>query len=436
MNRDDVPNAASDGDRTADAALTDAALDELLQSVRWREPDAESVGRLQTLWDQQSAAGGDRPARTTPPPADRRDQRGLRGLRGLQVLATAVAIVLAWFAGRWSVMDQNAGSEVTRTDRGAATAESDDQPAFPADSGTASDSEASASSGMADAGPDEEGTDSLMAENPSSASGARTLVPEPIPDRKRRRALRSRAAALRDSVESVLACIEEQDDVDGSCVEPLLKWRRESEYLLWQVVQNATGQRRLAAVTAIGFVGTSDSVPGLVHSLEDEELRDGALTALQRCADEESLVPFIQQRQDRETAERFLQELIRRPPRKSQPVFLRLVMQPESRALCLAAADDLTAEAVELTVAALESSVVKERIAAAAILGSRTDPRTFARIVSLLRQHPNRWEPVAALMWNGSPPAMTILQQMQRNPESSAVLQTAVVQLQSFGPAE
>jgi hypothetical protein len=94
--------------------------------------------------------------------------------------------------------------------------------------------------------------------------------------------------------------------------------------------------------------------------------------------------------------------------------------------------DDLSPAAIDVTFAAFDSNIVNERIAAAMVLGARSDARTLNRIVAAVRRYPTRWEPAAALMWNGSEEAIRVLNQMQREPALFAVLQTAAVQLQSL----
>jgi len=412
----------------------DEQLDQLLQGTIWPEADSAVIARLQSVWDDAvETSGADATELISPQPQLVRATDVSESRRGVAQHWIRMAIVLgiavaAFAVGRWSNNGPQKESSIAesdqRQDKSPRNPDSDQKPKEPRDVGN----------GVPGDHPAMSDDDSKMAVSDDEPD--QSLIPVPEPERSYRRG-RSRSAVLRDTVDSVLVCLEKTPDSDSSCVEPLLKFRRESEYLLWQVVQNTTGQRRLAAITAIGFVGSERSVPSLIQGLNEEELRTASISAIQRCADEETLAVFIQQQQDAELAREFVSVLVQRPVSRAQPVFLNLVEQPSTRTVCLNAVKELTPQFLNSVWAALDSRRVSDRMAAVLILGARKDEATVRRIVASIRSHPTRWEPVAALMWNGSPDAIKLLNQMQRDPQLFAVMQTAAIQLQSFvGPEQ
>lgn len=397
-------------------SLNDQQLDELLESAEWPQPDADCISRLQTAWDEAIGTYSASPSRVA---ADAVHAKPVRAR--LRPVLLAASVLLAFLLGRWTqtdVHESRSADSQDEMDSGQQTAAAQDHT-------------------HRGAGPDQNNVvdmpkpkqETMVANEGTQAT--ESVSPSPDKDFSRRRSY-SKTLDLQLRVDSVLSCIENESVVDAECVEPLLKYRRESEYLLWQVVQNATGQRRVAAITAIGFIGSSVSVPSLVDTMRSKELRDASLNALKRCADENSLAVFVRQKQDRAVATDFARELTRRSAVRAVPVFLQLITVPECRDLCLPLANDFPAESVDVMLAALDSSLIRDRIAAAVLLGSRTDRNTLQRVVNLMQRYPTRWEPVAVLMWNGSPEAMSILKRMQNNPEQFVILQTASIQLKSF----
>jgi hypothetical protein len=417
MSNDDLPTGS----------VPDDQLDRLLRAAEWPEVEAEVIARLENTW--KGAVAEAAPVRHGPrqtvklAPVIAAGENAEHGrLRWIHMAGLAALVTVAFLAGRWTRSDSNENTSVVEND----VPVTDNDRVASNDQNTAAAADVPP---VPDGQPVADGEVPMVADVGTVESDQ--LKPVPEDSRMRRRTL-SKTVLLQQKVDSVLACIERTPGANVTCVEPLMKWRRESEFLLWQIVQNTTGQRRLAAITAIGFVGSDRSVPGLVSGLKTKDLRDASLNAILQCADENSLAVFVRQRQDRGLAEEFVRALIKRPAARSQSVYLKLMTAAESRDICLTVVDELSSEAMNLTFAALDSNVISERIAAAITLGARKDDATLNRIVGLIRQYPTRWEPVAALMWNGSQQGIRFLNQMQRNPESFAVLQTASVQLKSF----
>jgi RNA polymerase sigma factor (sigma-70 family) len=305
--------------------VTDEGLDQILNAAFWPEADDAAVGRLQRVWadavrEQQPV---ERPRLIRSEVATVHPRRFAS--RVVAALGIVAGIVIAFFAGRWT--------------------QSVPQPAMNVvESAGRPEAEATTEPGNVER-PSMDLPTRAMPESPSivvqdsvhGIVGEPSTVLSPVPESQLGgRRGRTRTASLKQQLETVLTCIEQTANPQSSCVEPLLKWRRESEYVLWQVVQNATGQRRLAAITAIGFVGSDESVPSLLPGLADAELRETAKQAIMRCADVSTLAIFVRQTQEPELAAEFAQTLIGRPAMNSQPVFLQLVVHPDSRATCLA----------------------------------------------------------------------------------------------------
>ncbi len=241
-----------------------------------------------------------------------------------------------------------------------------------------------------------------------------------------------RREQYKKQLEAVLACLAEQKEVDQGCVLPLMSKRAEFEYLLWEVIRNSTGQQRLTALTAVGLIGSERSVPMLMKSSAEQDLRSASLSALKRCASEKTLAAFVIQRQDERLAYEFAAELAHRPSHRAYQTWIHLVQNRDARTTCLQAANELRAELVDLMFSTMDAPLVADRVAAAISLGARTDAATRERLAALVKNYPLRWEPVAALMWNASPEAMHVLSLLQNDPQRIAVLQTASIQLSAY----
>ena len=482
-------NASSQNDRHADQhdhssnqqqeqsendLADDVQLDALLLQARWPEAEAAVLARL-----QKSIAAGllDYPviieaAQTidsmeAPVPDNksitmRTDSgRSGRGSVWMLLTSTLAVAVLAFFAGRWSSsnnqLTQDTASPPLHSQPSAISGQPSESPgrlpgATPSngvDASRLADSDnkqmnrepldpsfhqPAQSTSQPPAGhpqsTDLQSPDQMLAETQPAAMENSTLQPEPDPLNNKRHRLTQREK-MQLQLESVLTCLARQEKVDPSCCRSLLPRRAEFEYMLGEVIRNATGQRQLAAVTAIGFIGTDGSVPGLLRTSATDELRVAAVEAAKRCASEQMLAGLILQTGDAKLQLEFLTELAQRNTDRAVLAWLHLMRSPATRNLCQQAADRLSPTMIDAMFVNLDAPLLDDRIAAIQTLGWRTDLPTQNRILRTLQQFPNRWEPVAILMWNGSEPALKTLVNLQRNPEQFAVLQTAAIQLEA-----
>ncbi|MBL8816512.1 MAG: hypothetical protein JNL58_10815 [Planctomyces sp.] len=443
-----------------DVEFSDSRLNELLSAAEWPEIPGDAVTRLRALCKEspEQSSVVDKPAAAVTAGRQSTDFRSAADLRSvadvyrrnwISWIVTAGVIAAAFVAGQWFEARRSSRQVVRQPEVESPAVVSQDSPATeqttenPANVGI----EAAPSEMM----PREDSSTDMVAETPSDAGVPEKLIPTPEEAFGSGGKHRSRRDKLREQyqtqLKSVLACLEEQQLKEHNseglqagagntsadlCLRPLMEKREEFEYLLWEMIRTTTGQQRLTALTAIGYVGTPKSVPLLMSTTSDADLRGVALEALKRCADEATITGFVLQQRDDELSREFCAVLASRQTDSAAQAWIHLVQNPSRRSHCLQAADELSEELVERFFQMLDSSLAADRIAAAVSLGSRTDPQTRKRLVGLIQAFPHRWEPVAALMWNGSPESMRVLQQLQGDTTRFAVLQTASVQLTAF----
>lgn len=402
----------------------DPDLDQLLSEARWPEPDGDTLARLQSMVSSVLASSIDVQETRIAAPVPTSGDRWTQMQRLALAAAVAAALLVAFLAGRWTSSDGReplAGTQPTdqpagvlnQTESGSVLPKSPTQEEQPAQVPN-----------MAAADP-VESKSSFSAEEPKSA----LPLPDPLSEKRRRMTQREK---MHQQLESVLACLEKGQNVDASCCQSLMPKRAEFEFLLAEIIRNATGQRQVAAVTALGFVGTDGSVPGLLQSASSESLRAAAVKAVKRCSSEQMLAALVLQPGNQALAEEYVRELAHRSTPKAAFAWLHLVRTPESRDLCLRLADELSPALVNILFSELDAPVMDDRMAAILSLGRRGDDQTLKRVTQLCQQFPGRWEPVAVLIWNGSELAMNTLTVMQQAPERYAVLQTASIQLKAF----
>ncbi|MCA9059665.1 MAG: HEAT repeat domain-containing protein [Planctomycetaceae bacterium] len=434
--------------------LSDEQLDRLLMSAEWPQPVAEAELRLQQVWTaavREASEAGVRVQQVMA--AEQSESLGLRERSHRrtvvwQLMAVCVLAIVAFAAGRWSspVKDStNSGRDVAVDGNPDSSADEihgaelpdaispDQMPPVPDDSQLIADGMKESGSGEAPPGLNANG---LPQKDASAVDGPMFRPEDPIPDAlkidQEETGKLSAAERRKKQLEAVLACLGESDDQDVACCRELMARRREFEYLLWQVVESTTGQRQLSAITALGYVGSQQSVPGLLQAATNSELRVHSLRSLKRVADEQTLAAFIRQQQQPDLAQEFVEELISRTGPAAVQQYLQLVEDPASRQICLSVADKLSETQINVVASMMDAPRVADRVAAAVVIGQRTDKATHRKLVLLIERQPHRWEPIAALMWSGSEEAMKVLQQLQRNPEMVAVMQTASVQLNAF----
>lgn len=459
---------------TEDDLAGDAQLDALLLQARWPAPEDAILDRL-----QKSIAAGlqDHPVTTESiqaidlmtaiAPHEKSmaispDSRLSRKESAWMMLTSTLAIaVLAFFAGRWSSsisqLTSNTASQPLPVEPSQISGQLSKAPtSFPdastpigldatdlADSdhkhphpnlanSTFNQPAQSNSQPTAGSSPsaDMQSPDQMLAETQHGQADEKTLQPEPdLMNNKRHRMTQREKLQLQ--LDNVLTCLALQEKADASCCRSLLPRRAEFEYMLGEVIRNATGQRQMAAVTAIGFIGTDGSVPGLLQTSTRKELRTTAIEAVKRCSSEQMLAGLILQTSDPQLQKQFLFELAHRNSSRAVSAWLHLMRSAATRNLCQHAVDELSPAIIDAMFINLDAPLLDDRIAAIQTLGWRTDPATQTRILRTLQQFPNRWEPVAILMWNGSEPALKTLVALQGNPERFAVLQTAAIQLEA-----
>lgn len=436
--------------------FSDSRLNELLSAAEWPEVPGDAITRLRVLCKEASEQSSvvDKPTATVKADgqfidfrsaADHRSAADVYRRNWISWIVTAGVIAAAFVAGQWFEARRSSPQVVRQPDVESPSVVSQDSPA--SEQTTANPANVEMEPVPPGMMPREDSPTDMVAETPSGAGVPEKLIPTPEEAFGSGSKHRSRRDKLREQyqtqLKSVLACLEEQQvRVPGAgapesqsvlqCVLPLMEKREEFEYLLWETIRTTTGQQRLTALTAVGYVGTQRSVPLLMSTTSDTDLRGVALEALKRCADEATITGFVLQQRDDELSREFCAVLAGRKTDSAAQAWIHLVQNPSRRSHCLQAADELSDELVERFFQMLDSSLAADRIAAAVSLGSRTDPQTRKRLVGLIEAFPHRWEPVAALMWNGSPESMRVLQQLQGDTTRFAVLQTASVQLTAF----
>ncbi len=408
-------------ERSDDA--NDPLLDRLLSEAEWPRPDAGAIRRLESFVTTALAD-----SRTNTAPAKRHSATPGRrdGLRSL-MLATAItaAMVLAFVAGRWTTPDVAGGA--ASADNGKRPADGSNARAMRVETvqpELVPDQDAVLSRGMA-------ADDVPYSQVPTAMDQRENLQPKPDPLTEKRSRLTQRER-MRQQLDSVLACLEEDSEIDPVCCQSLMPRRAEFEFMLSEVIRSTTGQRQTAAVTAMGFVGTDGSVPMLLGSSATGDLRTAAIEAAKRCSSEQMLAGLVLQKGDASLRKEFLTELAHRSTPQAAQAWLYLVRTPASCELCLELVDELSPALIEALIAELDASLIDDRMAAILSLGRRADEQTLKRMTTLCQQFPGRWEPVAILMWNGSEPALKSLTAMQKDAERYAVLRTAAVQLESY----
>ena len=430
----------ADNGEPIDADLqSDSILDQLLAEAEWPEAGDVVISRIQDVISNaiQEPSTEYLTANTAAESAaaffkDSQNNQVSRAMgsrpsqRYFFVASVIAAIVLAFLAGRWSTPDLPddvaAITASRRNDQQIKTppSQTPESPlSLPASSGVDAES-----SGMV------AGNTASPVNSPVSSSEVDALQPRPDASLARNRRLTQRER-MQLQLNSVLECLGNGADLDASCCKSLLPRRAEFEYMLGEVIRNATGQRQMAAVTAIGFVGTDGSVPTLLRTTKSEDLRSKAIEAVKRCSSEQMLAGLVLQQGDESLRREFLTELAHRQTPKAALAWLHLVRSKETAELCLQLADELSPAMVDAMFADLDAPLLDDRMAAILSLGRRTDQITQERTLRLVQQFPNRWEPVAIMMWNGSETAVKTLTQLQRNTERFAVLQTAAIQLEA-----
>lgn len=453
-------NQSPDSPERPNADGPEGELDQLLKLAVWPEPGPETIARLESTVrsamneaqesaELPSTVTFSRSATSVRNPGTRGAQQSA-GSSFVTVTVIAASMLAAFWCGRWTGVRQRphqpgislptaATDDRDRDSGGLASAASNGDSTLmkPADDVTSRSKLAMAPlDGTSQ--PQVSADVATMSPTPKTpvpeigGHGAATPVADPLMSRRSRLSEREQ---LQRKLDSVLTCLEKEQSAGAVCCRELLPNRAQFEFLLAEVMQNATGQRRLAAVTAMGFVGTDRSVPMLVQSATAAELRTASIAAVKRCASENMLAGLILQGGDRQVMAELAKELAGRTSRQAATVWLHLVRTPASRDLCLELTDELSEPIVSQLFQDLDAPLMDDRLAAILTLGRRSDQATLERVLGLCRQFPSRWEPVAILMWNGSETSLKSLAVIQRNPERFAVLESAAIQLKSFvGP--
>lgn len=436
----------SDSNNPQDPEFSEQQLDDLLSLASWPAVSQQSVDRLKAVCVSVSDTETDVNTRPMSVPVRETMRSRSAGMRlSIRVGSILTLLVMAFVSGNWFAqwrLSDNRESAGQATVEISKTTEQPHDPSAPVEGPETVVPKVVPGPELVRQ-PQKEAV--VESTEPKSMVPVPDSIPEPLPvDDGLRTKREEQQLKYRAQLQSVLECLavqnEKQSDEDQwKCIQPLMARRAEFEYLLWEVVETSTGQQKMAALTAIGFVGSQRSVPRLMSTTADKSLRVVAIESLKRCADEATLVGFVLQQQDADLSREFARVLASRRNDAALQAWLHLVREPAARASCLRAADELSPELVERLFLLLDAPLVADRMVAVVSLGSRTDQATRTRLIRLMNQYTYRWEPIAALMWNGSPDAMRSLQQRQSDVEHFAVMQTASIQLAAFvgsGPTQ
>lgn len=397
-------------------ARLEAELDLLLSKAKWPEADDEMLARLGAMTLTALQETEVVPTKLVKPPIE---WKSLQQKRWIAMAVSMTGMILAFLAGRWTTLSEQKNGIVVKPHE-LSPSKVVETSALPEQMAPSVDTEEKKSVGP------------FMSDTPkeslvSNQSGKLTPSADPVSAKRKRLSQRDK---MKQQLDSVLACLEEGQKAE-TCCQTLLPRKAQFEYLLAEIVRTATGQRQTAAIAAMGFVGSDGTVPLLLKFAEKPDLRTTAVQSVKRASSEQMLAALVVQGGDAATRKELLIELAHRKTPQAALIWLHLVRTPDCRDLCLLVVDELSPELVDLLFAELDAPVIDDRLAAIQSLGRRGDESTFRRTELLCQNFPHRWEPVAILLWNGSEAAMRLLARLQKNPERYAVIQTAVIQLET-----
>lgn len=375
----------------------DGELDRLLHQARWPQPRDEQTARLGDHWRRMQFAR-------------RRRRLAFGGL----AIAASILLIAAILTGRDSA-----------TVRLEVASDSDDHPT----------------------------------EAPQPSTAPPKVAPSPIhqPSRPTDRAVRSRdpnlyeqvilmrttakrrprAAAINREDRAVL--VDELIDVMAKNPQADVEERLNSlhanlprtERLLWKIVRQAGGERRLGAARLLSRIGTPRSLMVLVELASDPATHAAAVLGLGRLAADHDLAQLVVVEPDAGLRRQLLRMLLARETPESVGLYLAFVNEAASRSEALGVLAAMKGPPAELLLGYLESPQRPVRLAAALALSRVPDPAVVERLCASVWGI-GRQEVLIALLLNRSDQAAGCLNQARENLYLVASVQAAEQQLHSL----
>ena len=193
------------------------------------------------------------------------------------------------------------------------------------------------------------------------------------------------------------------------------------EAQLRQLVQNAAGgndrkptdlaatQQGEAALTLLAHVATQDSLPALVAAANRIDCPAEVLSSIARLSNNEQLAALARRESTADRQRLWMATLLGRKSSAAVDVYLNLADDPSTSAAALPAVRSVEQPPVEELFAALRSSRVVTRVAAARVLGALNDPKISNRLAEMVRSGDGRREALVALLSSSDPQAKAFL---------------------------
>lgn len=193
------------------------------------------------------------------------------------------------------------------------------------------------------------------------------------------------------------------------------------EAQLWQLVQNAAGgndrkpahlaatQQGKAALKLLALLATQDSLPVLVAAANRIDCPAEVLSSIARLSNIEQLAALARRESNADRRRLWMATLLSWKSAAAVDVYLDLADDPSTSAAALRAAKSVEQPPVNELFAALRSSRVATRVAAARVLGALNDPKISNRLAEMVRSGDGRREALVALLSSSDPQAKAFL---------------------------
>ncbi len=204
-----------------------------------------------------------------------------------------------------------------------------------------------------------------------------------------------------------------------------------TERLLWKIVRQASGKRRLGAARLLSRIGTPRSLGVLMELASDPATHESAVLGLGRLAAVHDLARLASIEPDAELRRQLLRMLLARETPESVGLYLGFVNEAGSRSEALGVLAEMEDAPAELLLGYLESPQRPVRLAAALALSRVPDPAVVERLCASVWGI-GRQEVLIALLLNRSDQAAGCLNQARENLYLIASVRAAEQQLHSL----
>jgi len=214
-------------------------------------------------------------------------------------------------------------------------------------------------------------------------------------------------------------------------VAPLLSNRVVIERRLVELARRGTDPRRTAAIELLGELGGQRAVAVLLQLSRDEQVHIWAVLALAKCADSLTIRKLAFGETDAGARRELFGALLERGDVESVGYFLGFALNPKTSETALASIDDLDKLPTSVLFRYFDSPHLRERMAAARVLGTLNDPDVSRRMIESVNRNVKRSEALVALLSSSEREAETFLKEAQQNSPLMAAVQTARIQYQN-----